>query len=145
MIREADQALYGFLDRSERICFEALLTAHGVGPSLALAVLGVHGPNELFQVVNNEDISSLCLVPGVGKKTATRLLVELKSVLKMPIEGISLGTDNSGIGRSAILEVQEALDGLGYSSDEIRSVLGDLAGDDSSILLREALQKLATA
>ena len=145
LIREADQALYGFLDRSERICFEALLTAHGVGPSLALAVLGVHGPNELFQVVNNEDISSLCLVPGVGKKTATRLLVELKSVLKMPIEGISLGTDNSGIGRSAILEVQEALDGLGYSSDEIRSVLGDLAGDDSSILLREALQKLATA
>ena len=145
LIREADQALYGFLDRSERICFEALLTAHGVGPSLALAVLGVHGPNELFQVVNNEDISSLCLVPGVGKKTATRLLVELKSVLEMPIEGISLGTDNSGIGRSAILEVQEALDGLGYSSDEIRSVLGDLAGDDSSILLREALQKLATA
>ena len=145
LIREADQALYGFLDRSERICFEALLTAHGVGPSLALAVLGVHGPNELFQVVNNEDISSLCLVPGVGKKTATRLLVELKSVLKMPIEGISLGTDNSGIGRSAILEVQEALDGLGYSSDEISSVLGDLAGDDSSILLREALQKLATA
>ena len=145
LIREADQALYGFLDRSERICFEVLLTAHGVGPSLALAVLGVHGPNELFQVVNNEDISSLCLVPGVGKKTATRLLVELKSVLKMPIEGISLGTDNSGIGRSAILEVQEALDGLGYSSDEIRSVLGDLAGDDSSILLREALQKLATA
>ena len=145
LIREADQALYGFLDRSERICFEALLTAHGVGPSLALAVLGVHGPNELFQVVNNEGISSLCLVPGAGKKTATRLLVELKTVLKMPIEGISLGTDNSGIGRSAILEVQEALDGLGYSSDEIRSVLGDLAGDDSSILLREALQKLATA
>ena len=71
--------------------------------------------------------------------------MQLKSVLKMPIEGISLGTDNSGIGRSAILEVQEALDGLGYSSDEIRSVLGDLAGDDSSILLREALQKLATA
>ena len=105
LIREADQALYGFLDRAERICFEALLTAHGVGPSLALAVLGVHGPNELFQVVNNDDISSLCLVPGVGKKTATRLLVELKSVLKMPIEGISIETDNTGVGRSAILEV----------------------------------------
>ena len=113
--------------------------------SLALAVLGVHGPNELFQVVNNDDISSLCLVPGVGKKTATRLLVELKSVLKMPIEGISIEADNTGIGRSAILEVQEALDGLGYSPEEIRSVLGDLAGDDSSVLLREALQKLATA
>ena len=145
LIREADQALYGFIDRAERICFEALLTAHGVGPSLALAVLGVHGPNELFQVVNNDDISSLCLVPGVGKKTATRLLVELKSVLKMPIEGISIGTDDSGIGRSAILEVQEALDGLVDSPEEIRSVLGDLAGDNSSVLLREALQKLAAA
>ena len=107
--------------------------------------LGVHGPNELFQVVNNEDISSLCLVPGVGKKTATRLLVELKSVLKMPLEGVSNQTDDSQVGRSAILEVQEALGGLGYSPEEIRSVLGDLAGDDSSILLREALQKLATA
>ena len=145
LIREADQALYGFLDRGERICFEALLTAHGVGPSLALGVLGVHGPNELFQVVNNDDISSLCLVPGVGKKTATRLLVELKSVLKMPFEGIYIEADNSGIGRSAILEVQEALGGLGYSPEEVRSVLGDLAGDDTSILLREALQKLATA
>ena len=145
LISEADQALYGFLDRSERICFEALLTAHGVGPSLALGVLGVHGPNELFQVVNNEDISSLCLVPGVGKKTATRLLVELKSVLKMPLEGVANQTDDSQVGRSAILEVQEALGGLGYSPEEIRSVLGDLAGDDSSILLREALQKLATA
>ena len=145
LIREADQALYGFLDRSERISFEALLTAHGGGPSLALGVLGVHGPNELFQVVNNEDISSLCLVPGVGKKTATRLLVELKSVLKMPLEGVSNQTDDSQVGRSVILEVQEALGGLGYSPEEIRSVLGDLAGDDSSILLREALQKLATA
>jgi Holliday junction resolvasome RuvABC DNA-binding subunit len=81
----------------------------------------------------------------VGKKTATRLLVELKSVLKMPFEGISIETDNSGIGRSAILEVQEALGGLGYLPEEVRSVLGDLAGDDTSILLREALQKLATA
>ena len=63
----------------------------------------------------------------------------------MPIEGISIEADNTGIGRSAILEVQEALDGLGYSTEEIRSVLGDLAGDDSSVLLREALQKLATA
>ena len=63
----------------------------------------------------------------------------------MAIEGISIETDNSELGRSAILEVQEALNGLGYSPEEIRSVLGDLAGDDSSILLREALQKLATA
>ena len=59
LIREADQALYGFLERSERACFEALLSAHGVGPALALSVLGVHGPLELARVVANEDVAAL--------------------------------------------------------------------------------------
>lgn len=144
LIREADQALYGFLEHSERSYFAALLSAHGVGPSLALAVLGVHEPNELSRVVNNEDIDSLCLVPGVGKKTATRLLVELKSILDLPIEGTSQMGDSGGNQKSPLLEVQEALVGLGYTPDEIRMVLNDLTGEDTGVLLREALQKLAS-
>tara|TARA_B110000438_G_scaffold166824_1_gene159566 strand:- start:1115 stop:1708 length:594 start_codon:yes stop_codon:yes gene_type:complete len=143
--READQTLYGFLEQDERSCFEALLSAHGVGPSLALGVLGVHGPAELARLLADEDVAALCLVPGVGKKTAARLLVELKSSLDLPLNGASSsGVFDSGV-RSALAEVQEALGGLGYAPDEVRSVLVDLGGDDAAVLLREALQRLARA
>jgi len=144
-IREADQTLYGFLERAERACFETLLSAHGVGPSLALAVLGVHGPAELARVLADDDLAALCLVPGVGKKTAARLLIELKNSLDLPIDGISVTGDGSRVGRTALSEVQEALGGLGYSPDEVRAVLVDLGGDDPAALLREALQRLARA
>ncbi len=144
-IREGDQALYGFLERSERAGFEALLSAHGVGPALALAVLGVHGPDELARVVADDDVAALCLVPGVGKKTAARLLVDLKGTLDLPVDVAVVAGDAPIAARSALAEVQEALAGLGYSSDEVRGVLADLAGDDPADLLREALRRLARA
>ena len=135
-IRETAQTLYGFLDRGERTCFEALLSAH--------AVLGVHGPLDLARVLADDDVAALCLVPGVGKKTATRLLVELKASLDLPIDGVP-GDPTVGAPRSALVEVQEALGGLGYTPDEVRSVLSDLGGDGPGVLLREALQRLARA
>ncbi len=144
-IREADQTLYGFLERAERACFEALLSAHGVGPSLALAVLGVHGPVELARLLADDDVAALCLVPGVGKKTATRLLVELKNSLDLPVVGVPGSPGDEVRPRSAVAEVQEALGGLGYTPDEVRTVLADLGGDDPAVLLREALQRLARA
>ena len=143
--RESDQTLFGFLSRQERRCFETLLSAHGVGPSLALAVLGVHGPNELVRLIAEEDVSSLCLVPGIGKKTASRLLIELKDSLDISAELDAVNTGTGADRRSVMVEVQEALGGLGYSLEEIRPVLADLAGDDPSVLLREALQRLAVA
>ena len=144
-IREADQTLYGFLERDERSCFEALLSAHGVGPSLALAVLGVHGPTELARLLADDDVAALCLVPGVGKKTAARLLVELKGSLDLPVDDLPVGDGDHGAPRPAMAEVHDALGGLGYTPDEIRSVLADLAGDDAAVLLRAALQRLARA
>ena len=144
-IREVDQTLYGFLERAERACFETLLSAHGVGPALALSVLGVHGPVELARVLADDDLAALCLVPGVGKKTAARLLVELKNSLDLPIDGVPASDDDPRAGRSAVSEVHEALGGLGYTSDEVRGVLVDLGGDDPAVLLREALQRLARA
>ncbi len=83
-VREDAQTLYGFATIGERRCFEALLGAHGVGPALALAILSVHTPSSLQRTLEDDDIASLCLVPGVGKKTAARLLVELKSRLQLP-------------------------------------------------------------
>jgi Holliday junction DNA helicase RuvA len=144
-IREADQTLYGFLERAERSCFEALLSAHGVGPSLALAVLGVHGPVELARLLADDDVAALCLVPGVGKKTATRLLVELKNSLDLPVDGVPGSPGEEVPARSAVTEVQQALGELGYTTEEVRTVLADLGGDDPAVLLREALQRLARA
>ena len=144
-IRDADQTLYGFLERAERSCFEALLSAHGVGPSLALAVLGVHGPVELARLLADDDVAALCLVPGVGKKTATRLLVELKNSLDLPVDGVPGSLGEEVPARSAVTEVQQALGELGYTTEEVRTVLADLGGDDPAVLLREALQRLARA
>ena len=73
--------LYGFAGRVERDCFELLLAAHGVGPALALAILSVHAPGELARILADDDLAALCLVPGVGRKTAARLAIELKSRL----------------------------------------------------------------
>ncbi|HAQ23353.1 MAG TPA: Holliday junction branch migration protein RuvA, partial [Acidimicrobiaceae bacterium] len=93
----------------------------------------------------DDDVAALCLVPGIGKKTATRLLVELKNSLELPIDGVP-GADSEGTPvHSALVEVQQALGGLGYSQDEVRAVLADLGGNDPAVLLREALQRLARA
>jgi len=145
-IREDNQALYGFPSREERVAFEALLGAHGVGPSLAMAILSVHGPSDLARVLANDDIAALTLVPGVGKKTATRLLVELKSRLDLPELDLANLSEGDRPEPGAIADVQAALAGLGYSTEEIRSVLRDVPPNlDSSELLKEALQRLASA
>ena len=146
-LREDAQTLYGFLTRDERDCFEALLGAHGVGPGLALAILSVHGPQALALVVADDDVDSLCLVPGVGKKTAARLLIELKSRLDVPMLEPSSAAGSTTSGRpSPRADVREALANLGYQPDEVAAVVRDLPDDaDVSVLLKEALQRLAVS
>jgi Holliday junction DNA helicase RuvA len=143
--REDDQTLYGFVSREERVCFQALISAHGVGPALGLAILGVHDPAALAYVLATEDIAALCLVPGVGKKTAARLLVELKEKLQVA-DGVAPTTKarGSSTAPSALADVREALDGLGYGADEITAAMRELPHEgDSAILLKLALQRLA--
>lgn len=146
-VREDAETLYGFAGRDERRTFEALIGAHGVGPSLALAILSVHAPAALARILADDDVAALCLVPGVGKKTAARLLVELKSRLQVPDRGTvpAVPGGNGADGPpSAQTDVREALAGLGYGPDEIRQATADLPDDgDASALLREALQRLA--
>lgn len=148
-VREDAQTLFGFASADERSCFAALLGAHGVGPSLALAILSVHTPAQLRAALAADDVAALCLVPGVGKKTATRLLVELKSRLDLP-DVVDLaaarGDDIAGVapGASALADARDALANLGYGPDEIRSVLAELPADaDAGSLVREALRRLA--
>ena len=150
IVREDAQTLYGFSTLDERRTFEALIGARGVGPSLALSILAVHHPDALRRAVAADDVDMLCLVPGVGPKTAVRMLVELKSRLDLP----EVEAPPSAEGLAAVpaahddarTDVRAALDGLGYGAEEIRGVLAELpAGDDAGRLLREALRRLAGA
>ena len=114
-IREDAQTLYGFLTRTERDTFEILVATHGIGPAMAMAILSTYAPTSLVSIVASGDMAALTVVPGVGKKTAERLMVELKSRLNMEI-GSPVGVD--GV-QSATADVREALAALGYSPEEV--------------------------
>ena len=138
-IRDDAQTLFGFTSRDERQTFQILIKTNGVGPALAMAILATHPPAALFDVVANNDVTALTLVPGVGKKTAERLIVELRDRLSVPI------LDGGGVEgpSSAVADVRDALASLGYGTDEIRDVLRELSADaDSATLLRDALKSL---
>ena len=137
-IREDAQTLYGFASRDDRSTFQALIGTHGIGPALAVAILATHPPAALFDVVSNNDATALTLVPGIGKKTAQRLIIELRDRLSVPVLDSGDGTSVS-----AVADVRDALAGLGYGTDEIRDVLRELpTGGDSATLLRDALKML---
>lgn len=141
-VREDAIVLFGFAHADERRCFEALLGAHGVGPSLALAILSSMSPAALSTAVLEDDVDTLCLVPGVGKRTAARLLLELKARLDLP----SLGGDGPAhdLAGSPRGEVRLALVELGYGPEEIRGVM-DVVDDDGSVqeMVKSALRELA--
>ena len=138
-IREDAQTLFGFTSRDDRQTFQVLIATHGIGPALAMAILATHPPAALFDVVANNDVGALTLVPGIGRKTAERLIVELRDRLSVPVLD-GAGTSGSA---SAVADVRDALAGLGYGTDEIRDVLRELSSDaDSATLLRDALKSL---
>jgi Holliday junction DNA helicase RuvA len=142
-VREDAIVLYGFLHDDERRCFEALLGAHGVGPALALAVLSALSPATLSTAVLEEDIEALCAVPGVGRKTAARLLIDLKSRLDLP-DLSAAGVPGAAAAHSARAEARAALAELGYGPEEIRRALEGVheeAGVEE--MLRLALRELA--
>jgi holliday junction DNA helicase RuvA len=157
-VREDAILLYGFPSREERACFEALIGAHGVGPAVALALLSVHSPAALQRAVQSDDADALMLVPGIGKKTAVRLLVELKSRLDLDLDGADLrvvaggpaGATTTASGHPSAAatraDVRTALAGLGYGADEIRHALAQLPADGTvEDHLRLALRELAAA
>ena len=140
-VREDAIVLYGFAHADERRCFEALLGAHGVGPSLALAILSALSPAALSTAVLEDDVDTLCLVPGVGKKTAARLLLELKARLDLP--SLDGGVSPPVAGGAARGEARAALSELGYGPDEISGALDGLDGGASvEELVRAALREL---
>jgi Holliday junction DNA helicase RuvA len=134
-VREDQLAMYGFASVEERDLFELLIGVSGVGPKVALAISATFTPNELRTAVSTNDQASLTSVPGIGKRSAEKLMVELRP--KMDVFGES--TTASG----PLSEAREALEGLGYGSDEIRGILSSLA-DDLPVeeLVKQSLQQL---
>ena len=139
VVREDVLALYGFPDRDQRDTFEAVMTASGVGPKLALGILSAHSPSSLRRAVIEGDLDALTVVSGVGKRTAQRLMIELAAKLGTNVP--ELDPAGAPSGRT---EVRAALEGLGYQPDEVRDVLLRLPDDGPvEVLLREALKLLA--
>ena len=136
-VREDVQALYGFTSRQARDLFRLLIGVSGVGPKVAMAILGTMSPDDLRRAVVNEDVDALTMVPGIGKRSAAKLMLELRPKLELP------DLDVVSSSSSAVVEVRGALEGLGYDASEIREALAslphDLAVED---LLRRSLQRL---
>lgn len=133
VIREFSQALYGFLNSQERDVFEVLMNVTGIGPKLALSLLGHLTFDEMQLAVTSQDLSTLCKVPGVGKKTAERLIVELKDKLPLLLKTNFMGTSTSATHEIQSQNAQDALlalMNLGYNQNNaqkaIKQTLKDL-------------------
>ena len=139
-IREDAQTLFGFTTRVERDTFHILISTHGIGPAMAMSILSTYAPTALVGVVASGDVAALTMVPGVGKKTAERLMVELKS--RLDIADSQLGSSTDSV-QSAAADVREALTALGYGVEEIRATMRQLTqASDSETMLRDALAVL---
>ena len=153
-VREDALTLYGFASDDERNIFELLQTASGVGPRLALAMLAVHGPDALRLAVASEDLATLTRVPGIGKKGAQRIILELRDRLGAAGETSDAvpGPGPGATGSPWRDQVRAGLMNLGWAARDaeqaITAVEPDLAADgepvDVAIALRAALRRLST-
>ena len=136
IIREDAQNLYGFLDLNEKKLFDTVIKINGVGPKVALAICSTFTPNSFAQIVNENDVSMLKRVPGLGPKGASRILVELSGFI---IDSHDGSTDSS---LSSSFEAALALESLGFKKDIVSKILKTCAGSTTSDLVKEALKKL---
>lgn len=152
VVREDSLTLFGFADDDERDVFELVQTASGVGPKLAQAMLAVHGPDDLRRAVGSEDLVALCRVPGVGRKGAQRIVLELKDRIGLP--GDAAATPPAAAASRSDgwqAQVHGALVGLGWSvreADQAVEAVRPQAGGDAGVadvptLLRAALRTLS--
>jgi Holliday junction DNA helicase RuvA len=147
VVREDSLTLYGFADDDERSLFELLQTANGVGPKLAQTILAVHPPNEIRRAIATDDLAALTKVPGIGRKGAERIVIELRD--RIGSVEPSAAADLSGVTPVAPWreQLRHALAGLGFSGKEASDAIDVVAADagdspDVSALLRQSIQLL---
>lgn len=147
VVREESLTLYGFTSADHRALFEQLQTVTGVGPRLALAVLSVHDPDGVRRAIIGNDLTALTKVPGIGRKSAERLVLELRDKVAPPGAAEQVATSAAASGDAANDQVQEALLGLGWNAKQAEQALARIAerGETHSGvsgLLRAALREL---
>ncbi|MGV9858501.1 Holliday junction branch migration protein RuvA [Gordonia sp. NPDC003425] len=144
IVREDSMTLYGFTEPDARALFALLQTVTGVGPRLAMATLAVLEPEALRRALADSDVKALTTVPGIGKRVAERLVVELRDKVDRPASETAMGP--SLVGAGVRDQVTEALVGLGFTAapaeKAVTAVLADDPGADASRVLRESLALL---
>ncbi len=148
VVREDAQQLYGFSDAQEKIIFRTLLKVNGVGPKMALGILSTLSIDMLIHTVENGDVKTLVKVPGVGTKTAERLMIELRDRFKAfsnsTASNNSTSTQIQFTGNSAVAEAEAALQSLGYKPLEAQKLIQAVKADftEASDIIRAALKSL---
>mgnify|MGYP001818265139 FL=1 len=151
VVREDAQLLYGFIDERDRALFRQLIKVTGVGPKLALTILSGMDSASFARCVQRDDISSLVALPGVGKKTAERLLVEMRDKLQDWLGQVDATGGQAGVGVSLppvtdrVADAESALIALGYKPAEASkavAAVNDESVGDSEELIRRALKSM---
>lgn len=139
-VREDEIALFGFENAEEKALFERLVTVSGVGPKVALAALSSYQPQPLVDAIVREDVAVVSSVPGIGKKTAQRIILELKDKLA----GAGTVSAPTGANADAVTEARDALLAMGFSAGEVAAAMKGYEGTpaDTDSLLRYALRRL---
>ena len=140
IIREDANLLFGFLDIAEKKMFERLIKINGVGPKVAMAICSTYTPNAFATLINNKDVKAVQKVPGIGPKSAGRILVELSGFDVELIQNTTSSTSNI----QAYSQASEALEALGFKKDKISKALSTLSGEDTASLVKGALKLLQT-
>lgn len=146
VVREDALLLYGFLDKLERSLFRELIKVNGVGPKLAMTILSSITPNEFIQCIKQENAVFLTKLPGIGKKTAERLVVEMRdSIKQFSLSGAGILPQAVSVLRNQD-EAVSALEALGYKNQEALKAVNkvDDGAKSCELLIREALQILAS-
>lgn len=141
-VREDDMSLYGFASQEERETFTQLINVSGIGPKVALAILSTFTPTELADAILNEDVTSITRIPGIGKKSASRIVLELKGSLE---KGIAAAQGREPVSNEGLRGAAEALMAMGFTPQEAEVALQDApAGADEGALLQYALKRLGS-
>ena len=138
IIREDAQLLFGFLEMSEKKLFARLIKINGVGPKVAMAICSTYTPSQFATLISNKDINGVKKVPGIGPKSAGRILVELNGY------DAELMTSTTSPQNKSFAEATEALESLGFKKDKISKALSTCSGDDTASLVKESLKLLQT-
>lgn len=142
-VRDDGMSLYGFATLEEKALFEKLITVSGIGPKVALAALSSYAPDQLAGLIAAQDVAAVQRIPGIGKKTASRIILELKGSLDQGIGGL-LAEDKPATSK-AVEGATEALLSMGFTTAEIGLALKGAPEDGTeSALLQYALRKLGS-